>query len=442
MNPSAPLDRIGRHTLVRELGHGATASVFLARDPFAGREVAIKVLPHASEAPDLMRGARRTSFLNEAALVGRLQHPHIVSLLDAAIEHEYSYVVMEYVPGGTLAQYTVPGSLLALPRAVEVVFKLSRALEYAQRHGVLHRDIKPANVLLTHSFDVKLSDFGLARVTDAPHTEIINAGSPAFISPEQLMEQPVNHQSDIYSLGVLMYQLLTGRLPFHASSTAGLLYQILNHEPPRVRCLRHEVPREVEAIVSRAMQKDPKARYQNWIDFGKDLSRVARHLDTPSEVLSDTKKFHALRDLSFFREFREVEIWETLYFATWKRMREGTVILEEGERSDAFYLLLEGRVAVSRAGVQLATLTAGDLFGEILYFADEVPERSTTVRASEPVLVLEITAAALKLASDACQVQFNKASMRLLIARLSSAHRRIASLESVLASHRPEGLLA
>lgn len=436
MSSGASLDRIGRYAVVREIGRGATASVFLARDPFAGREVAIKVLPHSSDALDFMRGARRTSFLNEAALVGRLQHPHVVALLDAAIERNYSYVVMEYVPGGTLAQYTAPGSLLELERVVEVVFKLSRGLEYAQRHGVLHRDIKPANVLMTHSLDVKLTDFGLARIEHTIHTEIINAGSPAFIAPEQLAELPVNHQSDIYSLGVLMYQLLTGRLPFHASSTASLLYQILNHEPPRVRTFRRDVPKEVEAIVSRAMQKDPKARYQNWIDFGKDLSRVARHLDAPSELLSDPKKFHALRDLSFFHEFQEVEIWETLHFSNWKRMREGTVIVEERERGDAFYLLVEGRVAVTRGGARLAILTAGDLFGEILYFADELPERSTSICALEPVLVLEIKAAALKSATDACQVQFNKASMRLLIDRLSTANRRIGALESALLSRQ------
>lgn len=434
-------ERIGRYALVRELGRGATATVFLARDPFGGREVAIKVLPHAGDSADSMQGARRTSFLNEAALVGRLQHPHVVGLLDAAVERDFSYLVMEYVPGGTLAQYTTARSLLSLERVVEVVFKLSRALDYAQRHGVLHRDIKPANVLVTYSFDVKLTDFGLARVDGTTHTEIANAGSPAFMAPEQLKDQQVSQLSDIYSLGVMMFQLLTGRLPFHATSTAGLMYQILNCEPPLARRLRPDLPKEVEAVVSHAMKKDSSARYQSWIEFGKDLSRLARHLDAPSEVLSDTRKFQALRDLSFFHEFREVEIWETLYFANWRRLREGTVVIEEGERGDAFYLLIEGRVQVTRSGAQLATLTAGDLFGEILYFSPEIAERSTSICAVEPVLVLEIKAAALNSASDACQVQFNKACMRLLIDRLSTANRRIASLQNALASPEELGTL-
>lgn len=420
------LRKVGKYTLVRELGRGATATVFLARDPFSGREVAIKVLPHASDNPDTTQGARRISFLNEAALVGKLHHPHIVTLLDAIVENEFSYVVMEYVPGGTLAQYTAADTLLPLERVLEVAFKLSRALDYAQRSGVLHRDIKPANILVTHSLDVKVSDFGLARFENMTHTDIANAGSPAYMSPEQLSDEPLGHQSDIYSLGVVMYQLLAGRLPFHATSTASLMYQIVNHEAPRLRTLRPDLPLEIEAIVSRAMRKDLRRRYQSWIDFGKDLSKVARHLDEPSEVLSDTRKFHALRDLSFFHAFRDIEIWETLHFADWQRIPQGTVITEEGERSDAFYLLVEGSVEVTRAGTYLTTLTAGDLFGEILYFADDIPERNTTIRAVGPVLALEIKAEALKSASDACQVQFNRACMRLLIDRLSAAHHRIA----------------
>ncbi len=403
------------------------ATVFLARDPFAGGEVAVKVFAHATGDPDAIRPAHRTSFLNEAALVGKLQHPHIVTLLDAAVEPGFSYVVMEYVPGGTLSQYALPDNLLPLERVVEMIFKLSRALEFAQRQGVIHRDVKPANILVTHSLDVKLSDFGIARLDNTTHTDIANAGSPAYMSPEQLTEQPLTHQTDIYSLGIVMYQLLCGRQPFGASSAAALMYQIVNQEPPRLRTLRPDLPEAFEAIVSRAMHKDRSVRYPTWIDFGRDLASLTRRLDGPSEVLSDTHKFHALRDLSFFRDFHELEIWETLRFAVWQRLPEGAVIIKEGERGDALYLLVEGRAEVTRAGTQLATIAAGDLFGEMLYFADDTAERSTTVRSIGPVLVLEIKAAALGAASAACQVQFNRACIRLLIKRLSVANRRLAA---------------
>lgn len=417
-------ESVGRYALLRELGRGATATVYLARDPFAGREVAVKVFAHAPGDPGLTRSTHRASFLNEAALVGKLHHPHIAALLDAAVEPGFSYVVMEYVPGGTLAQHSVADNLLPLERVIELAFKLSRALEYAQQRGVIHRDIKPANVLLMAPFDVKLSDFGVARIDNATHTVIANVGSPGYMAPEQLADSPLDHRSDMYSLGVLMYQLLTGRLPFEALSITALMYQIVNQEAPRMRTLRPGLPEAIELFVSRAMQKDPNRRYGSWIEFAKDLAGLARGLGEPSEVVSDARKFHALRDFPFFHDFSQVEIWEMLRLAIWKGVPGGTVIIEQSARCDALYLLLDGEVEVTRAGSHLATLKSGDLFGEILYFAESNPARSTAVRSVGQALVLEIKAAALNAASESCQVQFNKACMRLLVERLSQANER------------------
>lgn len=271
---------VGRYVLRRELGRGATATVFLAYDPVAGRDVALKLFTHAPGDSGLTRGTHRASFLNEAALVGRLHHPHIVALHDAAVEPRFSYVVMEYVAGGTLAQHTAADRLLSLERVVEVVFKLSRALEYALMQGVIHRDIKPGNVLLAHPFEVKLSDFGVARIDSATHTEITGVGSPAYMSPEQLTDRPLDHRSDIYSLGAVMYQLLSGRMPFYAASAAELMHQIVSAEVPRLRTLRPELPAAAEAIVVRAMHKDARARYQSWFEFGRDLADLARERQT------------------------------------------------------------------------------------------------------------------------------------------------------------------
>ncbi|MGA8007361.1 MAG: serine/threonine-protein kinase [Burkholderiales bacterium] len=423
---SALPQNIGKYTVLSELGRGATATVYLGRDAFAGREVAVKVFWQGAEDAGAVVPKRRNTFLNEAALVGKLQHPHIVSLLDAAVERDYSYIVMEYVPGGTLAQFTVADALLPLEKVVEVVFKSSRALEYAHRQGVIHRDIKPANILVTRAFDVKLSDFGVALLADATHTNLHNVGSPAYMSPEQLSDEPLTHQTDIYSLGVVMFQLLTGRLPFVATSHASLMYQIVNHRPPPLRSLRQDLPEAAEAIVSRALQKDLAVRYQSWIDFGKDLASLVRHLEAPREELSDTRKFHMLRNLAFFRDFREVEIWEALRTATWQRLPAETVIIEEGERAESFYVLVDGQVEVTRAGHGLSTLRAGDCFGEMLYFSGETSLRNTTIRAHTQVLVLEIKAEALTAASDACQVQFNKAFMRILIDRLTAANQKLS----------------
>ena len=265
-------ESVGRYVLLRELARGSTATVYLARDPVADREVAVKVFTHAPGDPGLTRGTHRASFLNEAALVGRLHHPNIVALLDAEVEADYSYVVMEYVPGGALARHAATDNLLPLARVLESAFKISRALDYALQHGVLHRDIKPANVLLAEPFDVKLTDFGVARIATATHTEITGVGSPAYMSPEQLADQPLDHRADIYSLGVLTYQLLTGHLPFHASSVGELMRLIASQEAPRLRTLRPELPEVIEATVQRAMQKDAYLRYQSWADFSTDLA--------------------------------------------------------------------------------------------------------------------------------------------------------------------------
>lgn len=416
--------RIGKYDVENELGRGSSGIVYLARDPFANRDVAIKVFPHA-EAGGL-HGQQRSLFLNEAALVGRLTHPHIVQLLDVAVEDAYSYIVMEYVRGRTLAYHTTVDNFLPLEQVVEVMFKVSRALEYMHRNGVIHRDIKPANVLVTDAFDIKISDFGIAMFADVTRTILCNVGSPGYMSPEQLLEQPLTHQTDIYSLGVAFYHLLAGRLPFSGSSYASLIYQILNVDPPPLSTFRPDLPEGFEEIVSRALQKDTGVRYQSWVEFGADLAVLVRDMRMPSEEFSDTRKFHTLRKLSFFHGFREIETWEALRAARWHRRPVGTVLIREGDPGDAIYIMVDGEASVSRAEKPLATLGPGDCYGEMLYFSDNAAVRSTTIVSTKPVTVIEIKADALSAMSDACQAQFSKACMRLLIQRLSSANRLLS----------------
>jgi hypothetical protein len=416
---------VGKYSVMKELGRGATARVLLARDGFAERLVAVKLFQAAGEAGPLT-GLDRVAFLNEAKLVGRFHHPHIVELLDAVAEKDFCYIAMEYVPGGTLARYHSAENLLPVKRVLEVAFKVSRALEHAYRQGVVHRDIKPSNVLVTDAFDVKLSDFGIAMVKDATHTNLLSAGTPAYVAPEQLSNEPATPQSDMYSLGVVMYQLLTGRLPFNASSHASLMYQILNHEPPTPRTARPELPGALEAIVLRALQKKPADRYASWHDFGRDLARIVEVLEPPTEAVSEARKFQALRGLSFFADFSDVEVWETLRMAHWQTVAAGATIIREEQEGDSFYLLVEGEVDVTRAGRHLTTLAPGNCFGEILYFSSSRTRRTTSIQARSEVLLAEIKAAALSRASDRCQVQFNKAFMRILVNRLAHADMRLS----------------
>ena len=422
---------IGKYPVIREIGSGATSRVFLARDPFAERDVAIKVLQFARDADPETERMMHKAFVAEASLAGKLNHPHIVDIYDAVVEPDRSYLVMEYVPGKTLDEHASPKNLLPLPKVVEIIFKCIRALEYAFQHGVIHRDIKPGNVLLSADGETKVGDFGASfqqRLADKT-TQIKGVGSPAYMSPEQLRMEKLSQQTDIYSLGVTMFRLLTGRLPFEAASHVALTYAILNTPPPKPSSHRPELPALLDEIVMKAIAKDPAQRYRSWLDFGKDVTRAFMSLrvdmTTPAPA-SDSEKFGKLRDMAFFKDFGEVALWEVVRIATWQSIEAGTVLMRENEQGDSFYVLVEGEVEVTLLGKPLAILKPGGCFGEILYFADSVERRTTTVTARGKITVMHIKAGALRIATPACQVGFNKAFMRVLVERLAQANRQLA----------------
>jgi len=252
MNNAIPT-KIGKYPVSREIGHGATCRVFLGRDPFAKRDVAIKLVSNEFGAGTDLRRRFRKVFMNEASLVGKLIHPHIMAIYDADVADDYSYIVMEYVNGPTLEHYSTVANLLPVERVVEIAFKCSLALEFAHRRGVIHRDIKPANILISAQGDIKISDFGVALQAEAEHTHLQGVGSPSYMSPEQVQDKELSHQTDIYSLGVVMYQLLTGKLPFIAATKASLLYQIINIEPVPPSTHRTDISPDLDRVVMRAL---------------------------------------------------------------------------------------------------------------------------------------------------------------------------------------------
>jgi serine/threonine protein kinase len=424
-------ESIGKYPVIREIGTGATSRVFLARDPFAEREVAIKVLQFSKDADPETERMMHKAFVAEASLAGKLNHPHIVDIYDAVVDPDRSYLVMEYVAGGTLDEHATPGKLLPLVKVVEIIFKCIRALEYAFQHGVIHRDIKPGNVLLSADGETKVGDFGASfqqRLADKT-TQIKGVGSPAYMSPEQLRMEKLSHQTDIYSLGVTMFRLLTGRLPYEAGSHVALTYAILNTPPPLPSSFRHELPTLLDQIVMKAIAKDPAQRYRSWLDFGKDVTRafMSLRVDTTMPApASDSEKFGKLRDMAFFKDFGEVELWEVVRVATWQTIDAGTVLMRENEQGDSFYVLVDGEVDVSLLGKPLTILKPGGCFGEILYFAESVERRTTTVTARGRITAMQIKAGALRITSPACQVGFNKAFMRVLAERLAQANRQLA----------------
>lgn len=264
---------IDGYEIVRKIGDGATSSVYLCRDLSDGREVAVKLIVWNADTEAVGRDVLRRLFLTEAALAGRLMHPNIVRIYDAAADENSARLVMEYVDGGTLQRFTRPENLLEVGDVIEIARKCAGALEYASRMGIIHRDVKPANILVTEHRDIKITDFGAAAALRADPVDGI--GTPAYMSPEQHLGQPLTHQSDLYALGLVMFQLLTGRLPFYASNVAALAYQVLNRTPPPPSEFRPEIPARVDAVVRRAIECDPAARYPTWDEFVRDLAALA-----------------------------------------------------------------------------------------------------------------------------------------------------------------------
>jgi len=413
---------LGRYTLGPLVGLGGTAKVFRAWDQEGGGTVAVKVFPPGSASPT--RDGRR-----EREVLTGVRHAGLIEIRDSGVDDEgFPFVVMDFIEGESLAarlrRGPVPPTVVA-----ELGTTLAAALAHVHERGIVHRDIKPGNVLLSAEGETKLSDFGASfqQRLEEHTTQIKGIGSPAYMSPEQLRLEPLNQQTDIYSLGVTMFRLLTGRLPYEAGSHVALTYAILNTPPPKPSSLRRDLPPLLDEIVMKAIEKSPSQRYRSWLEFGKDITRAFMSLRPGPEVTtSDSEKFGKLRDMSFFKDFGEVELWEVVRVGNWQTIEPGTVLMREGEAGDSFYILVEGEVEVTLLTKPLAVLTPGASFGEMLYFADSVERRTTTVAARAKVIAMQIKFAAVRMASDACQNGFHKAFMRTLVERLAKANRLLA----------------
>lgn len=280
-----------RYELLQELGRGAMAVVHLARERDSGRQLAIKrmALQREFAAEDLADVRQR--FMREARAAGHLQHPDILQVLDAGQAGEDTWIAMEYVQGQDLSHHTRQGQLLPAAEALSLAVRLARALAYAHSQGVVHRDIKPANVMLDRATDggrstLKVMDFGIARIADGSRTRTgLVLGTPSFMSPEQLAGLQVDGRSDLYSLGVMLYQLLTGQLPHQSDSMAQLMYGIANQAPPDVRHYRPELPEALALVLALALEKRPELRYASGEQMAQDLEAVlAQGLPTAPEA--------------------------------------------------------------------------------------------------------------------------------------------------------------
>lgn len=417
-------EKIGKYVVINEVGRGSTGTVYLSHDAYYGRDVAIKVYVMDASGDEERSRIARKMFLSEAHLVGMLQHPNILPIYDAGEEGDHCYIVTEHVHGArTLAAYCRPDNLLRVDDVVEIIYKCAKALHYAHSRGVIHRDIKPSNIMLTQDSDVRIIDFGIALVADSEISRIEGiAGSPSYMSPEQVQSHELTNRSDLYSLGAVMYELLTGARPFRAGNLQKLLHQIVYATPPPIHTLRKDIPEELENVVAMALQKDPAKRYKSGLDFAAELTRVHQKLRDSNARIDRQEQFGVLRKLKFFHEFSHAEIWEVLRASSWQDYAPGEEIVKEGEMDDRFYILVSGACTVERHGAAVGSLDTGDCFGEASYVPGA--KRTATIRAASAVTVLKVSSTLLEQVSASCQLRFNRVFLRTLISRLQSAEQR------------------
>ncbi|MEO5732763.1 MAG: serine/threonine-protein kinase [Rubrivivax sp.] len=447
----APTDRslpaqIGKYKVRARLGEGSTSEVFLAHDPFRGHDVAIKRVRPALVPDSREHHFQQRFFEAEAALVGQLNHPNVVQILDAVPDEQSPYLVMEYVAGGTLRRYCRADSLLPISQIVEVGFKCAMALGYCFRQGLIHRDVKPANLLVVADgdriADVKVTDFGSVFDSGSEHTQIFRVGSLAYMSPEQLDGDTLDARADIYSLSAVLYHLVAGRPPFDGLQQPAVMHQIHHGVAPPLSKLREGVPAGLQALIEAGLSKERELRPATWDEFAQALSALSARRSTGSgagsgvslqEVL-DSERFTLLRSLEFFRDFGDVELWEVVRRASWQRHGYGHALFRKGDPGNSIHIVTQGQVDVYRDGKPVAALAAGSSVGEMAYLAPSPELRTHTVDVlvSQPATTVSFTPETMEQLSLGTRHLFDKAFIGVLVRRLHAAHEAIAHPRRIL----------
>jgi len=417
------IEDIKTYKIIRILGRGATSNVYLGADKTSLKLVAIKKMR-----PECSIGVQHKMFAIEASLCGKLKHPNIVSLIEAnSSDADNTYIIMEYVEGESLEKFSTPDNLLPVETVVEIVRQAAEALNYAFQMGVIHRDVKLANIILRVDGLVKLTDFGCALLFDSDTTQIAGAGSLSYMSPEHISGVGLNHQSDIYSLGAVLYRLLTGHNTFNATDNYAAINQIINHPHIPIEIHRVGLPKELIRITDRALQKNLKDRYQDWKEFLSDLY-AAPGVSRAESLIEEQTKFELMGHCTFFKDFLTVEIWEVLHASLRRTFMNNEQLLKDGEHGFSFYILLKGSVVVTKKQRMLNVIQAGDCVGENACLYKGSPIRGATVTAQGEVIALEISKEQLEgFSKDVC-IRMDRAFLRSLNEKLSASNARVLQL--------------
>ena len=417
--------QVGKYDVQKLLGKGATGTVYLAKDTFTGNEVALKTIePEVFRDPEFGT-VYRSQFLNEASLAGKLRHPHIVAILDAVALEESGYIAMELVTGGDLSQHVNPEALLPVGDVLQIGFKCCGALDYAFREGIVHRDIKPANIMIAQGTEPKIADFGAAYLRKSQVVQTATMGSPYYMSPEQIQDKQLTFHSDMYSLGVSLYELLTGHKPFTAQTLEELYQNIQQKDPAPPSSLRNGMPKAIDAIVLRALGKKPEHRYPTWADFALDLSTAGKLVFAP-EAIPDSEKYMSLKSVEMLAALSDSELWELVNAGSWARVAARKTVIRENEAGQSFFFLAQGQVKVTRQGRLLNMIDQGECFGEMAYIRGGAMPRHATVDAMADLLLAEFEPAALSKMSLGAQLLLTRALVRNVVDRLELANTRLA----------------
>lgn len=417
---------LGKYTILGVAGRGGMGTVYLGHDPVIDRKVAIKVYI-ASEAEFGAEIAEKL-FLNEAQVAGALDHPNILRIFDTGEVKDRPYMVTEYVEGArTLTPHCKANALLPIESVVRLMRECASALDYAHRRGVIHRDIKPDNIMLTLDDQAKIVDFGVSQ-RKRSHEEDSGetVGTPSYMSPEQIQGKTVTSQSDLYSLGATMYQLLTGKKPFKYRGLEALAQSIATEDPKPVRDFRSDVPVELESVIEQAMAKNVDQRFQSGEEMATALSIVYEQVSRRRIVLSADEELQTARELEFFQEFSETELGQVLDAATWEHFSTGEALVSENTADHSLYVLVSGEAGVVIDDSPICTLSKGDCVGELAYLSNEA--HTTSVVARSDVSALKIESPITNWASIPLQMRFTNAFQRTVVKRLAHTTRELGKL--------------
>ncbi len=418
--------QVGKYDIQKLLGKGATGTVYLARDTFTGKEVALKTIePEVFRDPEFGT-VYRSQFLNEASLAGKLRHPYIVQILDAVVEENSGHIAMELVTGGDLSQFTTKEKLLPVADVLQIGFKLCGALDYAFKEGIVHRDIKPANIMVANNgTDVKISDFGAAFLRKSQVVQTASMGSPFYMSPEQIEGKELTLHSDMYGIGVALYELLTGKRPFGGDTIEKLVDNILHQTPPPPSSHRADLPKDIDTVILKALGKKPDHRYATWSEFAIELSKVGQ-LVLPPGAIPDSEKFVALKSVDMLSGLTDAEVLELASAGVWSRIEARKTLIKEGEVGESFFFLAKGEVKITQKGRLLNLVNVREFFGEMSWIYGGNLKRQATVDSMTELLVAEFEPEALAKISLGAQLYLTRALVRNLVDRLSLANTRLA----------------